>query len=296
MTYRRFNFSSFPLILTAAALSACASLAGSPPSDTSNAMEANFPAIVPFNSMSGTVNLSGDVHRVPGSNPQNIIIMVGGSGAHLRNDVEAALPLFLTKDTAVAIFDRRGSGHSTGTLERPGTSNSIWQLPILADDVKVISTTLSDMGFDRIGIIGSSMGAWIAVAAAANNETIDFVIAINGGASSVALSDAFDTLTDQGASIEDSIEQVGKIETQPSYSPQVDLSHIDKPVMWILGEMDDSNPTELDLRTINYWKQQGKVFSALVVEGADHNFVNVKTGETNLTWLETAHTFIKTGK
>jgi len=282
-----------PLILVAAAMTACASPAETPQPVFHSTKDVFHDPVLPFEVMSGSITIAGDVHRAPGSNPHDVMIVIGGSGSHLRSDVAPAIPMFLNDEVAVAIFDRRGSGSSTGTLQTPGTINSEWQIPVLADDVSAVANSLSAMGFERIGVVGSSMGGWISIAAAARSDLIDYVVAINGGASSVAVSDAFDSLTNQGLSIDQAIIQLDGVSLSKSYSPEADLARIDQPILWIMGELDDSNPTQLDLEVVERWKQKGKRFQTIVIDGADHNFINVETGEPSLAWLQTVSEFAR---
>lgn len=244
-----------------------------------------------FTVQSGSITISCDLHRVADSDPDHVMLVQGGSGAHLRSDLKQAVPMFLSEGLAVSICDRRGAGASTGSLETPSTLNSKWQIPLFADDAAATAEELHDMGFHRIGITGSSMGGWVSVAAAARTELIDYAITINGGASSVALSDAFDTLTDQGLNIQAATHQLRTETLVDSYSPDLDIKRLHQPILWILSGEDSSNPTELDLEAITRWKNLGKRFETIVVKGVDHNFVNLQTGQPELSWLAEAKTF-----
>ena len=246
---------------------------------------------VPISIHNDGVHIVGEIHTTEGSAPTTAMLMVGGSGAALRQDLIPALPMFLSDDVAITVFDRRGSGESTGVIERPGTLNSEWQIPILATDLAKLADELKAQGFTRVGVTGSSMGGWVSIAAAARTDSVDFVIAINGGASSVALSDAFDVLTDEGASIEEAIVHVQSLALAPSYAPDNDLSRLKQPVLWVLGEQDSSNPTALDVRVIEDWVSRGKDFQTLIVANADHNFLDIETGQPRLEWLAQARTF-----
>ncbi|MCB9519222.1 MAG: alpha/beta hydrolase [Gemmatimonadales bacterium] len=80
----------------------------------------------------------------------------------------------------------------------PSTRTTATLVPRLADDVIAVAHHLRVMGHRRVGLLGSSMGGWVNVAAAARSATIDFIVNINGGGSSVGVSDEFDRLTDEG--------------------------------------------------------------------------------------------------
>lgn len=241
------------------------------------------------------MNIAGEIHRIEGTDPKIAAIVVGGSGVGSRADTAAALPLFLSDDTAVVIYDRRGFGNSGGKTERPNTRNSLWQVPLLAGDAAKIAAHLKVLGFTRVGLVGSSMGAWIAVAAPTDNDVIDFRIAISGGASSVATSDAFDSLTDQSKTIDDAMAEINGIDLVDSYDPNRDLRENVKPTLWVLGELDESNPTALDVENVEIFRDLGHPYDVIIVPNADHNFLDPITREPQLNWLSRVKSFIENG-
>ena len=48
-----------------------------------------------------TSKISGEIHRIAGSDPTTVIIVVGGSSARTRTDTAVAVPLFLDAQTAM---------------------------------------------------------------------------------------------------------------------------------------------------------------------------------------------------
>jgi dienelactone hydrolase len=77
---------------------------------------------------------------------------------------------------AVLIYDRRGSGQSTGRFETADFS-------LLAADAHAAVATLmqrSDIDSQRIGLYGISQGAWIAPLVAAQCPTISLLVIVSG--------------------------------------------------------------------------------------------------------------------
>ncbi|HEX2761070.1 MAG TPA: alpha/beta fold hydrolase, partial [Rhizomicrobium sp.] len=125
----------------------------------------------------GEVQLSGTLHlpKGPGSFPAVIVL-------HSASSATRDLPLYRhLKDLlpaigyAVFIYDRRGSGKSTGT--RAGTD-----FDTLADDgVAALRMLAADKRIDarRIGFWGLSQGGWLSVLAASRAPQAAFAISIS---------------------------------------------------------------------------------------------------------------------
>lgn len=260
------------------------------------AVDQSAAAIQPFEIMAGDNVVAGEVHSVAGADAETVIIVVGGSGVGLRADTAQAVPLFLNESTAVAIYDRRSFGRSTGNYERPGTQNSAWLVPALAGDVAAMARHLRATGFERVGVMGSSMGGWVAVSSASASDDIDFIVNFVGGAVPVAVSDAFDGLTDQGLSIEAALAEAQAAAADIGYDPGDDLDQMTQRALWVLAARDDSNPTALDARALDARIAAGKPFAYVVVENADHNLVDLDSGEVNLSWLPELQAFVAGGE
>ncbi|MEZ5492333.1 MAG: alpha/beta hydrolase [Gammaproteobacteria bacterium] len=240
----------------------------------------------------GADTIAGEVHRIKGSEPATALIIAGGSGVCSRSDTSSAVPLFLRGKTAIVLVDRRGCGTSTGTFTRPGTRNSRWLVPRLAMDLEAVADYLRTDGFSRVGVLGSSFGGWLAVSAA-GGDRLDFFVTMNGGAQSVAMSDTFDRLTDDGMTIDQAITETRATALIRSYDPTLDLERISVPGVFILATNDASNPMVLDKESIEYWRLRGKPFEAIIVNDADHELVNTTTGEVDLNWVPRVNAFIE---
>jgi pimeloyl-ACP methyl ester carboxylesterase len=243
------------------------------------------PPVIPFEVAAPEGHIAGEIHQIPGSRPDTILVITGGSGVGVRTDTAAAIGLFLSETTAVAIYDRRGFGDSSGTATIPTTSNTAWLVPALGSDLLAITSHLDGLGYDRIGILGSSMGGWVNASAAARSDLIDFAINLVGGATSVSRSDTFDALTDTGLSIEAALAMAPGQAGSIGYDPACDLARASIPMLWVLGERDDSNPSQLDIEVIERLATAGQPYRYILVEQADHNFLNVESGEIILDWV-----------
>ena len=188
-----------------------------------------FAASFPMNIKLKNVLLSGDIH-FPEQGASTAIILVGGSGATLRTDTAKMNGLFHRLGFAVANFDRRGNGESTGEYQRPNAKNSAAQIPVFAEDVAAIADAIKLDGrfkIKKLIVMGSSMGAWIAPHAATLTNSIDLVINFVGAASTVAKSDHFDYLTDMGLSIEQALGMMHTLKADNSYNPESALIKIE---------------------------------------------------------------------
>jgi pimeloyl-ACP methyl ester carboxylesterase len=245
-----------------------------------------------FTVVSGDNSIAAEIHRLPGTTPKTAVIVVGGSGARTRADTAPAIPLLLDGNTAVITYDRRGNGDSTGSYERPNTANTAWLVPLFAGDVADVAGYLKQEGFARVGLIGTSMGGWVNVAAAARTSAIGFVICMNGGASSVGVSDEFDHLTDEGMSIEEATALARAYEGEAGYDPANDLVKLAQPMLWIFGAEDDSNPTRLDSEIVEALRAKGKPFAIITLADTNHDLINLKTNAFNTDWVDPVRRFI----
>lgn len=237
--------------------------------------------------------IAGEILRQPGTMPRTALIMIGGSGVTTREDTRPAAQLFMTADTAIVILDRRGNGLSTGRYERPGTVNSSWLVPAIGQDVADVAVHLRSLGFDRIVVAGSSFGAWIAASATAQGGEIDAFSGLVAGGVSVAVSDAYNQYTEAGETIERALTLARDADQSIGYDPAVDLGQIDRPGLWVLGTEDRSNPSLLDAEVLRSFRDEGKPYTVLLLDGANHEFLNVETGAFDASWLPAFQAFVR---
>lgn len=250
-------------------------------------------SVEPFVIRSGGVKIAGEVHAL-NHNRCTAVIIVGGSNVRTRTDTAVALPFFLDEQTAVVLMDRRGNGQSTGRFEVPNTKNTAWQIPRFGHDVAAVAAYLKRRGFRRVALAGTSMGGWINdSAAAAAPNAIDAVVSINGGASSVGVSDKFDDLASSGMTLEEAANRARSYRGPQGYDPRRDLARMKQPVLWVFGAKDRSNPSMLDLSNVKRLARRGKAFEWLILRNTDHELVDITTREFDSTWIKPVRKFIR---
>ncbi|HEY2555349.1 MAG TPA: alpha/beta fold hydrolase [Candidatus Cybelea sp.] len=121
--------------------------------------------------------LHGILYRPVAARPVPAIVVLhgassGNASAHLYDHLREGLPAM---GIAVLIYDRRGSGASTG-------STGSVDYPTLADDgiagARAIAK-LPSIDAAHIGYWGLSQGGWLAVLAASRDPRADFVVSVS---------------------------------------------------------------------------------------------------------------------
>lgn len=130
----------------------------------------------------GDVTLAGSLFMPSGNGPHPAIVFVHGDGPDTRDGYEFLADLFARRGLAALIYDKRGTGRSTGDWRTARFSD-------LAGDATAAVALLrsrSDVDHSRIGVWGGSQGAWIALLAAVRSAPTAFVIVKSGAATSPA--------------------------------------------------------------------------------------------------------------
>jgi pimeloyl-ACP methyl ester carboxylesterase len=191
-------------------------------------------------------------------------------------------------------MDRRGNGLSSGRFEVPDTRNTAWQIPRFGQDVAAVARLLKRQGFHRVAIVGTSMGGWIDdSAAAAAPDAIDAVVSINGGGSSVGISDRFDDLTASGMTIDQAADSARYYRGTQGYDPRRDLARMRQPTLWVFAARDRSNPTRLDLAAVERLAHHGKRFRWIVLPNADHELRDTTSHRFDSTWIAPVRRFVR---
>jgi dienelactone hydrolase len=116
---------------------------------------------------SGEITLRGKLVRPEGEPPFACAVLVHGSGKESAVDTYFAPYLFATHGVAVLVFDKRGTGGSSGDY--------LQNFHVLADDVVAAVEWLRgqpEIDPDRIHLVGYSQGGWIAPLAASKTDGI----------------------------------------------------------------------------------------------------------------------------
>ena len=126
-----------------------------------------------------TVKLAGTVITPKGKGPWPAVVFIHGSGGSTREYFSSLPYLLASRGIASLIYDKRGSGESSG-------NRHISPFETLADDALAGAKLLQsrgDIDSTRIGVYGHSQGGWVApLAAFRSNGKIAFVVAVAGPA------------------------------------------------------------------------------------------------------------------
>ncbi|MEM6268634.1 MAG: alpha/beta hydrolase [Bacteroidota bacterium] len=126
------------------------------------------------------VELGGHLHE-PIRNPtKTAVIIVGGRGCGAGATAYDLYAKFFRKYGVAALaYNKRGSGRSTGDCEAATITD-------LARDLVSVRDFLADhpRGFEKIGVLGQSAGAWV-MARAEEMTDFDFMVSVAGPATSV---------------------------------------------------------------------------------------------------------------
>ena len=148
---------------------------------TSFSIPGDEPARIP----AAGFNLAATVTKPSGATgPLPALILIGGSGQGDRDGFVAGIPMLgqIAADLVrggffVVRYDKRGVGQSGGRTETATITD-------YAEDVRAIVTWLEkqrkDVDKKRIGVVGHSEGAWIAMTVAARDKRIAAVAMIAG--------------------------------------------------------------------------------------------------------------------
>jgi fermentation-respiration switch protein FrsA (DUF1100 family) len=124
---------------------------------------------VSFPSLDKELTLRGWFLPVPGS--ERVIIMVHGNGYHRADPEIGMLDIaahLVDRNFNVLMFDLRGYGESDGNMVSGGYHEK--------KDVEGAVSYLKGRGFDRIGVLGFSLGAVSTLMAAAEDPDIKVVV------------------------------------------------------------------------------------------------------------------------
>jgi pimeloyl-ACP methyl ester carboxylesterase len=118
------------------------------------------------------VCLSGTLLVPRARGPMPVVVFVHGAGPETRQASLFLAQFFAHRGVASFIYDKRGSGESTGDWKHSSFED------LAGDVVAVVKTLAEQPEIDprRIGLMGSSQGGWIAPIAALHLPDLAFVI------------------------------------------------------------------------------------------------------------------------
>lgn len=211
------------------------------------------------------VTLAGTLYRP--ANAKGLLpamVIVHGSGPTTRQ-----MTTFWTNSTlragniAVLVYDKRGTGQSSGTYPQWNVATTPKMFSDFASDAEhAIRWLAQQPGIDpkRLGLIGGSQAGWIMPLAASREPLIRFLFIGEGVPLAAGIEDIhsmhLDAVTADGK-VRPTLRQIGAADTlaedymgERGYDPAAVLASLDIPVMWTFGLYDEAIPTRLSLERI----------------------------------------------
>ena len=226
--------------------------------------------------LAGTLSLPESAHA-----PLPAVVLVHGSGRTTRDEQRFMRDRLLAMGVAVLAYDKRGVGESTGEYDNVGVRTSPERMPLLGRDALAALRVLEGRpGFDsrRLGFVGVSQAGWIipfALASAKPGE-VRFAVIQSGPAGSVGQEDAYSEATGDGFRPHDTL-TVAQIDARvdaysgpPGFDNMPSLQGDRTPILWLLGEADESIPVRHTRRNLEALARSGVPISVRTYPDANH--------------------------
>ena len=204
-----------------------------------------------FQTASEDAVIEGELFLPEGDGPFPSMIIIAGSGNEPRQEFETLAPILNENGYGLYIFDKRGVGGSEGSypFETPNTQEEF--LTARAQDViGIIDLLLSHDQIDnaRIGIFGSSQGAWVNSIVHALSDDLAYIVMASGGVASTGLESFYCSLTDNPeVTIAEAIDSLDSYSGVMGFDPLSTIQTMSLPVLWLYGEEDRSHPARYDV-------------------------------------------------
>ena len=266
-------------------------------------------------------NIAGTVTKpANATGPAPALILIAGSGPTDRDETVAGIPIFghLARDLVnagfiVVRYDKRGVGQSGGRAESATIAD-------FAEDARTVLLWLEkrkDVDKDRIGVVGHSEGALVAMLLAGRERGKVGALALLAGPSTdgativleqqklllskmpiddaqraekVALQEKINTAVVKGTGWSDIPEAARRVADTPwfysflTFNPQRAMNETRQPVLIVQGELDvQVQPYHAD-KLAEYAQARGRTkvtVEVVKVPGVNHLLVPAKTGDVS---------------
>lgn len=179
---------------------------------------------------------------------------------------------------AVFSFDKRGTGDSGGVYEAENNS-SLENLTLLASDVAAAIVAVrrhAEIDGARVGILGLSMGGWLAPLAAQRADSVGFMALVSGPTVSVGEENYFSDLTGErhgeGADLSAAaIDSLVMARPPSDFDPRPLLRESSIPSLWLFGREDSSVPVAKSKAVLDSLvSQYNRPYRYVIFPEADH--------------------------
>ena len=179
-----------------------------------------------------------------------LIIVVPGSASETRESFLPYVPAITSTGYGIIIYDKRGTGKSTGEFIKVSSLNSKKMINLRAKDVRSIVNYAKNhpkIDANKIGLLASSQGAWVASELYKISKDIAFIMNYSGGVASVGASDYYDEIMDTpDQEIKEGNLMVEKFKGVNGFDPLPIIKKMKIPVLWVYGALDSSHPVFYD--------------------------------------------------
>lgn len=232
-----------------------------------------------------------------GEGPFPTVVLIHSAGKFATSFYKPVAVQLCNRGFATLIYDKRGTGESTGRYEDVNSKSSEKVLSQLAKDaINVINFIKKLPEVKTVGLLGTSQGGWIVPIICSQSQDINFAVNISGPAVTVAEELYFSKLTGDekpgqtydtgdGLSIEEATAKVREMKPQKSYDPTPYIAKMDIPSFWLYGNLDRSVPVQLSMERLNQTPNKSLI-TIKNFEDANHSLINVKTQERVTFWDE----------
>ena len=249
-----------------------------------------------FYTPSGSATIEGELFLPSGQGPFPTMILIPGSGNEPREGLEVVVNLLLPNGYAVYIYDKRGIGGSTGAYPQESPENMENFLNARAQDVLGILELLkrhSELDKNRIGLFGSSQGAWVNSLVYREHSSLSYIINASGGVASTGIESFYCSLTDDpNVTIAEATDQLYSYTGPLGFDPISIIRSMSIPVLWIYGNEDRSHPSRYDVAVLNNLQMTN--FEVQLYQNVNHELVDLNTMQSPIdlyenigAWLET---------
>lgn len=138
--------------------------------------------IVSLTIQNGSINLPADLFLPKSDKPTGAVIMVCGTGQHIKEEYNGWADLLASKGVAVLAYDKRNVTYFPNLNIRQASSDIVLPGQLESDIEAAISILKSrkEINPKKIGLFGFSQGAVMAPIVAAKNSDVAFIVAVSG--------------------------------------------------------------------------------------------------------------------
>jgi uncharacterized protein len=226
----------------------------------------------------GTLFLPERAGKVPG------LVLLPGSGRTQRSLFRGYAAHFAQAGYAVLIYDKRGTGESSGKNEAECFTCVDTDLEPLASDASAGLSFLAsrpEVRAEATGFAGLSEGGLFAPRAAALNGHAAFMLIISGAATTLYEIARFQNPSDP------ELAEMRRARIA-DFDPMPSLHLLNIPGLWVMGGRDALVPNSASVRNLESLRQLGKPYQYRLIPGAWHVMIvgpKAAVLDTIDTWL-----------